>query len=228
MHSVLLLEDFADTRAWLCEVLHTAFNPIEITEAATVAQARAQLANKTFDLALIDINLPDGNGIDVIRDINRDSPATYCVVATIFDDDDNIFTALQAGAQGYLLKEQPAEELIRNLQGLIRGEPPLSPAIARKILRHFQSSGQPSGQSSGQSSARSPAQSPQPANDLSEREKEILALVAKGLKRGDIGPLLGISPHTVATHVKTIYSKLNVTSRAEATVAALRLGLVKL
>jgi DNA-binding NarL/FixJ family response regulator len=225
MHSILLLEDFADTRAWLCEVLNAAFDAIDITEAATLAQARAQLANKTFDLALIDINLPDGNGIDVIRGINRDSPATYCVVATIFDDDDNIFTALQAGAQGYLLKEQPAEELTRNLQGLIRGEPPLSPAIARKILRHFQSSGQ----SSGQSSAQSPAQTPQPtADDLSKREKEILALVAKGLKRGDIGPLLGISPHTVATHVKTIYSKLNVTSRAEATVAALRLGLVKL
>jgi DNA-binding NarL/FixJ family response regulator len=225
MHSVLLLEDFADTRAWLCEVLNAAFDAIDITEAATLAQARAQLANKTFDLALIDINLPDGCGIDVIRDINRDSPTTYCVVATIFDDDDNIFSALQAGAQGYLLKEQPSEELIRNLQGLIRGEPPLSPAIARKILRHFQSSGQ----SSGQSSAQSPAQTPQPtADDLSKREKEILALVAKGLKRGDIGPLLGISPHTVATHVKTIYSKLNVTSRAEATVAALRLGLVKL
>lgn len=220
MHSVLLLEDFADTRAWLCEVLHTAFDTIEITEAATVAQARAQLANKTFHLALIDINLPDGCGIDVIRDISRDTPATYCVVATIFDDDDNIFSALQAGAQGYLLKEQPADELIRNLQGLLRGEPPLSPAIARKILRHFQSS--------GQSTARYPTQTPQPANDLSEREKEILALVAKGMNRGNIADLLGISPHTVATHVKAIYSKLNVTSRAEATVAALRMGLVKL
>lgn len=213
MQTVLLLEDFADTRAWLCEVLNAAFQAIDISEAATVAQARKQLAQNHFDLALIDLNLPDGSGIDVIRDITRDSPATYCVVATIFDDDENIFAALQAGAQGYLLKEQPAEELIRNLQGLIRGEPPLSPAIARKILRHF----------------HAPKPAPQPVADgLSEREKEILSLVAKGLKRGDIGPMLGISPHTVATHIKTIYSKLNVTSRAEATVEALRLGLVKL
>jgi DNA-binding NarL/FixJ family response regulator len=211
MQTVLLLEDFADTRAWLCEVLQTAFQAIAISEAATVAQAHAHLTRTAFDLALIDINLPDGSGIDVIRDISRDAPNTYCVVATIFDDDDNIFAALQAGAQGYLLKEQPTAELIRNLQGLIRGEPPLSPAIARKILRHF----------------HAPAAQPA-AVDLSEREKEILALVAKGYKRGEIGPMLGISPHTVATHIKTIYSKLNVTSRAEATVEALRLGLVKL
>ena len=215
MQTALVLEDFADTRIWLCEVLHEAFSDIAITEAATVSQARKLLDTQTFDLALIDINLPDGSGIDVISDIVARTPTTYCVVATIFDDDQHLFAALQAGAQGYLLKEQPKEQFINSLSGLLNGEPPLSPPIARKILRHFQT----------------PAPTTATQNnlvELSEREREILTLVAKGFKRNEIGPMLGISPHTVATHLKTIYSKLNVTSRAEATMEALRMGLVKL
>jgi DNA-binding NarL/FixJ family response regulator len=215
MQTALVLEDFADTRIWLCEVLHEAFSNIAITEAATVNQARKLLDTQTFDLALIDINLPDGSGIDVISDIVARTPTTYCVVATIFDDDQHLFSALQAGAQGYLLKEQPKQQFINSLSGLLSGEPPLSPPIARKILRHFQTT----------------APTPATQNDLvelSEREREILTLVAKGFKRNEIGPMLGISPHTVATHLKTIYSKLNVSSRAEATMEALRMGLVKL
>jgi DNA-binding NarL/FixJ family response regulator len=215
MQTALVLEDFADTRIWLCEVLHEAFTDIAITEAATVSQARKLLETQTFDLALIDINLPDGSGIDVIRDIVTRTPTTYCVVATIFDDDQHLFAALQAGAQGYLLKEQPKQQFINSLSGLLNGEPPLSPPIARKILRHFQT----------------PVPTTATKKDLvelSEREREILTLVAKGFKRNEIGPMLGISPHTVATHLKTIYSKLNVSSRAEATMEALRMGLVKL
>lgn len=212
MKTALILEDFTDTRVWLCEVLNAAFDKIQIVEAATVAQARKLINAHNFDLALIDINLPDGNGIDVISEIIARSPTTYCVVATIFDDDQHLFPALQAGAQGYLLKEQPKDQFIRNLQGLLHGEPPLSPSIARKILRHFQT----------------PEPQHAPHVDLSEREKEILTLVAKGLRRGEIGPMLGISPHTVASHLKTIYGKLNVSSRAEATVEALRMGLVQL
>ena len=142
MHSALVLEDFADTRLWLCEVLRETFTNITLTEAATVNQAKKLLANQSFDLALIDINLPDGNGIDVISEIIANSPTTYCVVATIFDDDEHLFSALRAGAQGYLLKEQPKEQFKKSLSGLLHGEPPLSPSIARKILRHFQTTGQ--------------------------------------------------------------------------------------
>lgn len=215
MQTALVLEDFADTRIWLCEVLHEAFTDIVITEAATVQQAKKLLDAQTFDLALIDISLPDGSGIDVISNIVARSPTTYCVVATIFDDDQHLFSALQAGAQGYLLKEQPKEQFINSLSGLLNGEPPLSPPIARKILRHFQTP--------------TTTETPQQEKiDLSEREREILTLVAKGFKRNEIGPMLGISPHTVATHLKTIYSKLNVSSRAEATMEALRMGLVRL
>lgn len=214
MRSILILEDVADTRIWLCEILHETFNDIDITEAATLQQARTLLNKRSFDFALIDLNLPDGSGIDIIREISAKTPTTFCVVATIFDDEQHLFPALQAGAQGYLLKEQPKEQFIKNLRGMLHGEPPLSPPIARKILRHFQTDAQTS------------------TNNeqviLSKREQEILTLVAKGFKRNEIGPMLNISPHTVATHLKTIYSKLNVNSRAEATMEALRMGLVKL
>ena len=227
MHNVLVLEDFADTRIWLCEVLRETFTNIAITETATLAQARKALDNQDFDLALIDLNLPDGSGIDIISEIIARTPTTYCVVATIFDDDEHLFSALQAGAQGYLLKEQPKQQFIKNLSGLLHGEPPLSPPIARKILYHFQTSGQTNAIEEMPTKVLATAKQPSLA-PLSPREEEILALVAKGLKRNEIGPMLDISPHTVATHLKTIYSKLNVTSRAEATMEALRMGLVQL
>jgi DNA-binding NarL/FixJ family response regulator len=227
MHNVLILEDFADTRIWLCEVLSETFTNIAITEAATLAQARKALDKQAFDLALIDLNLPDGSGIDIINEIITHTPTTYCVVATIFDDDEHLFSALQAGAQGYLLKEQPKQQFIKNLSGLLHGEPPLSPPIARKILYHFQSSGQTNANEEKPTKLQAPVKPPGVAQ-LSPREEEILALVAKGFKRNEIGPMLDISPHTVASHLKTIYSKLNVTSRTEATMEALRMGLVQL
>lgn len=216
MQNILLLEDFAETRAWLCDVLRAAFDEPQIHEAATLEQAKKLLAKNLFDLAIIDLNLPDGSGIDMIKVIGQDSPETFCVVATIFNDDQHIFSALQAGAHGYLLKEQPKKELIASLSGMLHGQPPLSPAIARRMLKHFQTS--------------SPVDSSEAETStiLSEREKEILTLVAKGYKRGDIADMLGIKPNTVASHVKTIYGKLNVCNRAEATVEALRMGLVKL
>lgn len=227
MHSALVLEDFTDTRIWLCEVLRETFTNITLFEAATVNQAHKLLNEQSFDLALIDINLPDGNGIDVIENIIANSPTTYCVVATIFDDDDHLFAALRAGAQGYLLKEQPKDQFKKSLSGLLHGEPPLSPSIARKILRSFQNSGQNNPIENMPTKVIKPNK-PKNTLDLSAREQEILTLVAKGLKRNEIAEMLGISPHTVATHLKTIYSKLNVSTRAEATMEALRMGLVKL
>lgn len=210
MQSVLVLEDHPETRKWLTDIINQAFKQVDISEASSLAQARKQISEKKFDLALIDLNLPDGNGVDIIREISDASPDTYCVVATIFDDDDYLFPALEAGAQGYLLKEQTTEEFILNLQGIIKGEPPISPTIARKMIQHFHSE---------------PTQSDKP--DLSGREKEILSAIAKGLSRNEAAEILGITSNTVASHLKSIYGKLNVSNRAQATLEALRLGLVK-
>ena len=210
MQTVLVLEDHPETREWLTEIIRQAFVEIEIHEASSLAQARQLIDQHKFDLALIDLNLPDGNGVEIISEISKSSPDTYCVVATIFDEDNYLFPALEAGAQGYLLKEQTTEEFIQSLQGIIKGEPPISPAIARKMINHFHSD---------------IPQSDKP--DLSSREKEILSAIAKGLSRNEAADVLGITSNTVASHLKNIYGKLNVSNRAQATLEALRLGLVK-
>lgn len=210
MQKVLILEDHPDTREWLSGIIRKAFLEVELHEASSLAQARKLIEEHHFDLGLIDLNLPDGNGVEIISEISRSSPDTYCVVATIFDDDNYLFPALEAGAQGYLLKEQTTDEFIHSLQGIIKGEPPISPAIARKMISHFRGD---------------MSQSDKP--ELSSREKEILGAIAKGLSRNEAADVLGITSNTVASHLKSIYGKLNVSNRAQATLEALRLGLVK-
>jgi len=209
MKTALLLEDYEETRTWLACIVRAAFDEIEIFEAATLEQARAVIKNQRIDLALIDINLPDGNGVDFVKDVMKVSPETYCVMATIYDDDAHIFPALKAGAQGYLLKEQSTNEFIAALQGILNSDPPLSPAIARKMMAYFAED-----------------EVVDKTSKLSEREKEILTFIAKGLKRNEVAALLELSPNTVAAHLKRIYNKLSVSTRAEATMEALRLGLV--
>jgi len=210
MQTVLVLEDHPETREWLGSIIKQAFVEVSLYEASSLAQARKLISEHSFDLALIDLNLPDGNGVEIISEISQNSPNTYCVVATIFDDDNYLFPALEAGAQGYLLKEQTSEEFILSLQGIIKGEPPISPTIARKMINHFHSD-------------LTPSDKP----ELSGREKEILGAIAKGLSRNEAADILGITSNTVASHLKSIYGKLNVSNRAQATLEALRLGLVK-
>ena len=209
MQTALLLEDHEDTRKWLGTLIQDAFGGIDVSAVSTLSAAREQIKQRRFNLAVVDISLPDGSGIDLIHDLAHSSPETYCVVATIFDDDAHLFSALQAGAQGYLLKEQPKEQLLARLQGILNGEPPLSPAVARRVLRHFRKQTETA-----------------PDVALSERETEVLTLIAKGMSRTDVARLLGITSNTAAGYIKTIYQKLNVSSRAEATLEATRLGLV--
>ena len=211
MQTVLVLEDHPETREWLTGIIKQAFVEVETYEASSLAQARQHMQNHKFDLALIDLNLPDGNGVEIIAELTQSSPNTYCVVATIFDDDNYLFPALKAGAQGYLLKEQTSDEFIHSLQGIIKGEPPISPSIARKMINHFHAV---------------VTESDNDNPELSKREKEILGAIAKGLSRNEAAEVLGITSNTVASHLKSIYGKLNVSNRAQATLEALRLGLV--
>jgi len=167
-----------------------------------------------FDLALIDLGLPDGTGVDVVTALREAQPEAQSVVVTIHDDDDHLFPALQAGAFGYLLKEQSRDQLAEQLHRISQGEPPLSPSIARRVIQYF-------------AAQAKPAAPLMPGVTLTERENEVLLRVAKGFTLPEIGVQLGLSRHTIADYVKQIYRKLNVSSRAEAALEAQRLGLFR-
>ena len=219
MNRILLVDDLSDALAMLQDAIHAAFGHVPCTSARSVHEAVHVIDTGTpFDLALIDLALGDGSGLDLIARLAQCQPDCAVVVATIHDDDDHLFHALQAGAQGYLLKDQPTDWLAAQLRGIAQGQPPLSPAIARRLLRHFQAP--------ALVNAQMPELAAPAATDLSTRESEVLGLLAQGVRIADMGVALGISRHTVGDHVKNIYRKLNITSRAEAALQARHLGLI--
>ncbi len=205
----LIVEDLPDAVHLLRGVVERAFPMTRIEDAPDVASALHTLNFAKPDLALVDMSLPDGSGLQVIETLARKHPQCMVVVATIFDDDAHLFPALQAGAHGYLLKSEPADTLVAQLQGIGAGQPPLSPSIARRLLGFFQ----------GRSGATEEAA-------LTPREQEVLRLLARGIRINEIAETLGISRHTAGDHVKNIYRKLNISSRAEAAVKAARLGML--
>ncbi len=212
MKTILLLEDLPQIRAWLKELVLGVFPGADISEAARVHDALEMVSAIGFDLALIDLGLPDGTGVDVVAALREQQPEAQSVVVTIHDDDDHLFPALQAGAYGYILKEQARDLISLQLQRISQGEPPLSPSIARKVIAHFAAQAKPQVPTG-------------PRVQLTDRENDVLLRVAKGFTLPEIGQQLNLSRHTIADYVKQIYRKLNVSSRAEAALEAQRLGL---
>lgn len=204
--SALVVDDLAASRDWLSSALALAFPGIAIKLAGSLGEARAYL-DCMPELALIDLGLPDGSGVRLIEHL---APrGCCCIVASVFDDDAHLFSALHAGAQGYVLKDQSQDQLADMLRGIDAGTPALSPSIARRLLRHFQ-----------------PSSTTTPTATLTARETDVLRLVAKGHTIADAARLLALSPHTVAGYLKDIYRKLSVNNRAEAVLEALRLGVI--
>lgn len=153
------------------------------------------------DVVIMDINLPDGSGIEATRRLKRSLPATLFLMFTVYEDTDQIVNALEAGASGYLLKRAASEELIPAIDELRKGGAPLTPAVARRVVESFR---------------RRP--SPPPPDSLTPREEEILQLLSKGLLAKEIAAQLNIGVETVKSHLKSIYGKLQVRSRTEAVV----------
>lgn len=209
MKRALIAEDVPETRNWLQELVTGAFPGCAIEGQATVRGAVVAAETGDFDLALIDLGLPDGSGLDVLRKLKAISPDTTAIVTTVMGDDAHIVGALAAGAEGYLLKETPPDLLHRQLVQLADGIPAISPSIARRIMEHFRFTG--------------PAA--EPDDQLTGREKEVLTLIARGLRNADVAHALGLAESTVASHIKAIYRKLGIGSRAEAAWHATRLGL---
>ena len=215
MSNILLLEDLPEIRAWLKVLVHQVFPQAQISEAARVHDALELVSAVKFDLALVDLGLPDGSGVDVVAALREQQPEAQSVVVTIHDDDEHLFPALQAGAFGYVLKEQARELIAEQLNRMSQGEPPLSPSIARRVIAYFAAQ------------ARPQAKDTIPHVQLTDRENEVLLRVAKGFTLPEIGVQLNLSRHTIADYVKQIYRKLNVSSRAEAALEAQRLGLFR-
>src|ERR1017187_2549158 len=213
MTKILLLEDIPEARAWLKVQVAQVFPDAVFFEASRVHEALALIEKARFDVALIDLGLPDGSGVDVVAELHAAQPEAQAVVVTIHDDDDHLFPALQAGAFGYVLKDRTGDVIVEQIRRMSQGEPPLSPAIARRVMAHFAS----------RSVRRVPDHMPRVV--LSDRENEVLLWVAKGYTLPEIAVQLKLSRHTVSDYVKQIYRKLNVSSRAEAALEAQRLGL---
>jgi two-component system nitrate/nitrite response regulator NarL len=243
---VLILEDNPVARSFLCRVVRESFSDtIAITEAGDLETARAQVnlaggasglhGVDPFKLILVDLELPDGNGMELLAELTQ-YPATK-IVTTLYSDDDHLFPALQCGADGYLLKEDRFEVLVEELQKIVRGQPPLSPAIARRLLTHFRQGGRADRAAPDSGFSTSPdmlstTSAPVPIGKvpdherLTPRESEVLTYLSKGFTIKEIASLMGIKWFTVNDHIKSIYKKLNVSSRAEAAVLATKQGLV--
>ena len=219
---VLVVEDQPDTRAWLAGVVGDAMPGADVVSHERLGDARAWLSDlpasdrDRLHLALVDLGLPDGSGIELIRELADGFPQTLPVVATVYDDESYLFDAIAAGAQGYLLKDQDAEVLVHRLRRMEDGEPPLSPSIARRMMAHFRRPEEPA-LPSGPAAAD---------GVLTPRELEVLALLGRGSRVPEAARRLGLTEHTVSTYVKIIYRKLRISSRAEAALEASRRGLL--
>jgi two-component system, NarL family, nitrate/nitrite response regulator NarL len=252
---VLIVEDNPVARSFLGRVVRESFSDeIVISEAGDLESARKHVtatqtaeptttsennidpARRPFKLVLVDLELPDGNGMELLAEL-AGYPATK-IVTTLYSDDDHLFPALQCGADGYLLKEDRFEVLVEELQKIVRGQPPLSPAIARRLLTHFRSNSTGAGGEASPSKLAAPSgfssSRPMPMGrgapldheKLTPRETEVLTYLSKGFTIKEIASLTGIKWFTVNDHIKSIYKKLNVSSRAEAAVLASKQGLV--
>lgn len=226
MIDVLLVEDDGRLRTALGAAL-AARGACRVAAAfgTTAEAARALAGGLSVDVALIDLGLPDGSGLVVVE--RAAATGAHVLVYTVFDDDDTILAALRAGARGYVLKSTPLRDVPSLLEAAARGEAPMSPVVARVLLEAWRTPDpgppRPATTTFRPSAATTPP--PDAVTSLTNRERDVLALLAKGRSYDAIGKALGIQHGTVQTHVKSLYAKLDVRSKAEAAVLASRLGI---
>jgi DNA-binding NarL/FixJ family response regulator len=188
---------------------------------ASGSEAIALLNESAPDVMLVDLGLPDTDGVEVIRHTAARHPNTDILVVTMFGDDEHVLASIEAGATGYLLKDTSIERIVAGIREIRSGGSPISPTIARRVLTRFRAAPSPAATTLRGSGAPLTDSTP-----LSARETDILRLVSKGLSCAEVGEHLSISSHTVVTHVKNIYRKLAVHSRGEAIFEAGQLGLL--
>lgn len=209
---VLVADDHAVVRKGIRALLATEPGMAVVGEASTGAEAIRAAAHLCPDVILMDLLMPEVDGIAAVRQILAERPGAHILVLTSFGTDEQVFPVIRAGALGYLLKDSSPEELIRAIRQVHRGEPSLHPTIARKVLQEL----------------AHPAARPPTPDPLTGREVEVLRLVASGRSNQEIAGTLVVSEATVRTHVSSILSKLHLASRTQAALYALREGLASL
>ena len=212
MIRVAIIEDDPTMRGLLSEAIGECEDMIVIEEAENAATASGMIEAGGYDVLLCDLGLPDGNGVDLIRQEALTGRDTDILVITVFANQNKVLGAVEAGARGYLLKDERIEDCIDAIRKIREGGSPISPIIARQLLRKIR--------------PESNADPASMAAPLSERECEVLNLLARGFSNAECADLLTISPNTIGTHVKNIYRKLEVNSRAEALFEASSQGLL--
>ncbi|MBN1886524.1 MAG: response regulator transcription factor [Thermoflexales bacterium] len=209
---VLVVDDHTIVRKGVCALLAEIEGLEVVGEAADGQAAIAQAETLRPDVILMDLDMPKLDGIEATRQIKASQAESRILVMTSFATDDKVLPAIKAGALGYLLKESAPEDLVQAIRQIHRGESSLHPAIARKILQEI----------------AAPGHRPPTPNPLTERETEVLRMVAQGLSNQDIARKLNIGDPTVRSHVSNIMSKLYLENRTQAALYALREGLVSL
>jgi DNA-binding NarL/FixJ family response regulator len=208
----MIVEDDDVTRQRLVRAIK-AHSKLRLAAAVgTCSEARAAFREAVPKVLLVDIGLPDGDGIDLIREVTARDDHVDVMVITVFGDEKHVLAALKAGATGYVLKDSSLQDIGNAVIDLVQGGSPISPPIARYLLKRFRGT--------GRSEAATAV--------LTERELEVLNLIAKGFSYREIADLLIISPQTMPSHIKSIYRKLAVHSRSEAVFEAVQSGLVEL
>lgn len=225
---VIIVEDDPVVLDRFIAVLETHEDMRLVGHAPTIAQGRELVEAGSYDVFVCDLGLPDGDGTDLVKQSASAHPTADIMVLTMFADHHKVLAAIKAGARGYVLKDQSLDDCVSAIRDVFKGGSPISPIIARLLLNDLglgqkQASGATLG-NKGQSTPRQTNRNA--ANPLSDREVEALNLLARGFTYTECADLLGISPYTIGTHVKNIYRKLEVTSRAEAVFEASSLGIL--
>ena len=209
---ILLAEDHPLFRKGMISLLSSVPEFEVVGEVATGEEAVVSAADLQPDVVLMDLQMPEVNGIEATRRILQESPSVRVLVVTLFEDDDSVFMALRAGARGYVLKDSDEEEMLASIRAVGKGEAIFSPAIATRVLAYFAAS--PPG-----------GASPQAFPTLTDREREILNLIAQGHPNPSIARRLSLSTKTVGNYVSNIFTKLQVADRAQAIIRAREAGL---